>query len=41
MYKFSLVTLLQAESDFVRNNSKKAWSKVGDGRIEIYSPGEW
>ena len=31
----SLVTLLQAGTDFVRNNSKKAWRKVGDGRIEM------
>lgn len=38
-YTGSLVTLLQAGTDFVRNNSKKAWRKVGDGRIEIYSPG--
>ena len=34
-YTGSLVTLLQAGTDFVRNNSKKAWSKVGDGRIEM------
>ncbi len=38
-YTGSLVTLLQAGTDFVRNNSKKAWRKVGDDRIEIYSPG--
>lgn len=38
-YTGSLVTLLQAGTDFVRNNSKNAWRKVGDGRIEIYSPG--
>lgn len=30
---------MQAGTDFVRNNSKKAWRKVGDDRIEIYSPG--
>ena len=29
------VTLLQAGTDFVRNNSRKAWRKVGDGRIEM------
>ena len=29
----SLVTLLQDGTDFVRNNSKKAWRKVDDGRI--------
>ena len=34
-YTGSLVTLLQAGTDFVRNNSKKAWRKVGDGRIEM------
>ena len=27
--------MLQAGTDFVRNNSKKAWRKVGDGRIEM------
>ena len=26
---------MQAGTDFVRNNSKKAWRKVGDGRIEM------
>ena len=31
----SLVTLLQDGTDFVRNNSKKAWRKVDDGRIEM------
>ena len=31
-YTGSLVTLLQAGTDFVRNNSKKAWRKVGDGK---------
>lgn len=34
-YIGSLVTLLQDGTDFVRNNSKKSWRKVGDGRIEI------
>ena len=34
-YTGSLVTLLQAGTDFVRNNSKKAWRKVDDGRIEM------
>ena len=34
-YTGSLVTLLQDGTDFVRNNSKKSWRKVGDGRIEI------
>ena len=34
-YTGSLVTLLQAGTEFVRNNSKKAWRKVGDGRIEM------
>lgn len=34
-YTGSLVALLQAGTDFVRNNSKKAWLKVGDGRIEM------
>ena len=29
------VTLLQDGTDFVRNSSKKAWRKVGDGRIEM------
>ena len=27
--------MLQAGTDFVRNNSKKAWRKVGDDRIEM------
>ena len=31
-YTGSLVTLLQDGTDFVRNNSKKAWRKVDDGR---------
>ncbi|MDD6072315.1 MAG: hypothetical protein PUC12_16105 [Clostridiales bacterium] len=34
-YTGSLVTLLQAGTDFVRNNPKKEWRKVGDGRIEM------
>ena len=34
-YTGSLVTLLQDGTDFVRNNSKKAWRKVGDSRIEM------
>lgn len=34
-YTGSLVTLLQDGTDFVGNNSKKAWRKVGDGRIEM------
>ena len=34
-YTGSLVTLLQDGTDFVRNNSKKAWRKVGNGRIEM------
>ena len=34
-YTGSLVTLLQSVPDFVRNNSKKAWRKVDDGRIEM------
>lgn len=34
-YAGGLVSLLQAGTDFVKNNSKKAWRKVGDGRIEM------
>lgn len=34
-YTGGLVSLLQAGTDFVKNNSKKAWRKVGDGRIEM------
>ena len=34
-YTGSLVTLLQDGTDFVRNNSKKAWRKVDDGRMEM------
>ena len=33
-YSGSLVTLLQAGLDFVRRNSKKAWSKTPDNRLE-------
>lgn len=33
-YSGSLITLLQAGMDFVRRNSKKAWSKTPDNRIE-------
>jgi len=34
-YSGGLITLLQAGIDFVTNNSKKAWKKVNDGRIEL------
>ena len=40
-YTGSLVTLLQDGTDFVRNNSKKAWRKVGDGRIEMPDYPDW
>lgn len=33
-YIGNFVILLQAGTDFVRNNFKKAWCKVGDDRIE-------
>jgi ATP-dependent DNA helicase RecG len=33
-YSGSLITLLQESLGFVRRNSKKAWRKTGDGRIE-------
>ena len=33
-YTGSLVTLLQSGMDFVRRNTKKAWSKTADKRIE-------
>ena len=33
-YAGSLVTLLQAGLDFVRRNSKKAWRKTSDNRLE-------
>lgn len=34
-YTGGLITLLQSGIDFVMNNSKKAWKKVNDGRIEM------
>lgn len=34
-YSGSLVTLLQAGMDFVRRNSKKAWRKTPDNRLEF------
>jgi ATP-dependent DNA helicase RecG len=34
-YSGGLVILLQAGIDFVTNNSKKAWKKVSNGRIEM------
>lgn len=34
-YSGGLITLLQAGIEFVTNNSKKAWKKVSDGRIEM------
>ena len=34
-YTGGLITLLQAGIEFVTNNSKKAWKKVRDGRIEM------
>ena len=34
-YSGGLITLLQAGTDFVTNNSKKAWKKTGDSRIEM------
>ena len=34
-YSGSLVTLLQSGTEFIRNNSKKAWRKVEDGRIDM------
>ena len=40
-YTGSLVTLLQDGTDFVRNNSKKAWRKVRDGRIEMPDYPDW
>ena len=33
-YSGSLITLLQAGLDFVRRNSKKAWRKTADNRLE-------
>ena len=34
-YTGGLITLLQSGLDFVMNNSKKAWKKANDGRIEM------
>ena len=34
-YTGGLITLLQAGIEFVTNNSKKAWKKVNDGRVEM------
>ena len=34
-YSGGLINLLLAGTEFVENNSKKAWKKVGDGRIEL------
>ena len=34
-YSGGLVNLLQAGTEFVSNNSKKAWRKTGDGRAEM------
>ena len=34
-YTGGLINLLQDSVDFVTNNSKKAWKKVADGRIEM------
>lgn len=34
-YTGGLVNLLQAGTEFVTNNSKKAWKKTGNGRIEM------
>lgn len=34
-YSGGLINLLQAGTEFVSNNSKKAWRKTGDGRIEM------
>lgn len=34
-YSGGLINLLQAGIEFVSNNSKKAWRKTGDGRIEM------
>lgn len=40
-YSGGLINLLQDGIDFVTNNSKKAWKKVADGRIEIPDYPEW
>ena len=34
-YSGGLITLLQSGIEFITNNSKKAWKKVSDGRIEM------
>ena len=34
-YSGGLVNLLQAGTEFVSNNSKKAWKKTGNGRVEM------
>ena len=34
-YSGGLISLLQAGTDFVANNSKVAWKKTGNGRIEM------
>ena len=34
-YSGGLISLLQDGTDFVNNNSKKAWKKTSDGRIEM------
>lgn len=34
-YSGGLINLLLAGIEFVENNSKKAWKKVGDGRVEL------
>lgn len=34
-YSGGLINLLQAGTEFVSNNSKRAWKKTGDGRIEM------
>ncbi len=34
-YSGGLITLLQSGIEFITNNSKKAWKKVNDGRVEM------
>lgn len=34
-YSGSLVSLLQNGTEFVKNNTKKRWKKVGNGRVEM------
>lgn len=34
-YSGGLISLLQAGTEFVNNNSKRAWKKTGDSRIEM------